>query len=67
MKRLYRSEDDKKLAGVCGGVAEYYDVDPTLVRVGYVVLTFVTGILPGMIAYIIIAAIMPTKSKVKNG
>ncbi len=67
MKRLFKSETDKKLAGVCGGIAEYYEVDPTLVRVGYVVLTLVTGILPGIIAYFIVALIMPKKSEIKNG
>ncbi len=68
MKRLYKSETDKKVSGVCAGVAEYYDVDPTLVRVGYVVLTLITGVLPGLVAYVIVAAIMPKKSEVtKNG
>lgn len=68
MKRLHKSETDKKVSGVCAGVAEYYDVDPTLVRVGYVVLTLITGVLPGLVAYVIVAAIMPKKSEVtKNG
>jgi phage shock protein C len=68
MKRLYRSETNKQLAGVCAGFAEYFDVDPTLVRAGYVFITFVTGLVPGILAYIVMALITPTKSEVlKNG
>jgi len=58
MKRLYRSKD-KKIAGVCGGIAEYFDIDPTLVRLGWLLLTILTGIVPGVIAYIIAAIVMP--------
>ena len=58
-KRFYRSREDKKLAGVCGGIAEYFEVDPTLVRLIWVVFTFVGG--AGVIAYIIAAIIMPEK------
>ena len=52
-KRLHRSKTDKKIAGVCGGIAEYLDVSSTLVRV----LFFFSGI--GILAYLIIAIIMP--------
>ena len=38
-KRLYKSETDKKIAGVCGGIAEYFNIDSTLVRIGWVVLS----------------------------
>ncbi|RQD70318.1 MAG: PspC domain-containing protein [Tindallia sp. MSAO_Bac2] len=58
-KRFYRSREDKKLAGVCGGVAEYFEVDPTLVRLIWVVFTFAGG--AGVLAYIIAAIIMPEK------
>ena len=67
MKRLYKSDTDKKIDGVCGGVGEYFDVDPTLVRVGYVFATFITGILPGVLAYIVLSIIIPKKSEVKHG
>lgn len=60
-KRLYLS-NDKQLAGVCGGLAEYLNLDPTIVRLAYVFLTVITGFVPGMIAYIIAAAIMPKRS-----
>ena len=64
-KRLYKSQTDRQLAGVCGGIAEYFDVDPTLVRVGYVLLTICTVGFPGVIAYVVLAAIMPNKDEVK--
>lgn len=67
-KYLYKSEDDKKLEGVCGGVAEYFNTDPTLIRAGYALLTIITGVLPGIVGYIVMAIIMPKKSEViKDG
>ena len=65
MKRLYKSETDKKIFGVCAGIAEYLDIDPTVVRVLCVVLALITGLFPGIFAYIILAFIMPKKSEVK--
>ena len=62
MKKLYRSKSDRKLAGVCGGIAEYFNVDPTLVRIGWVIASFAFGC--GLLAYIICAIIMPNKSEV---
>jgi phage shock protein PspC (stress-responsive transcriptional regulator) len=58
MKRLYRSQTDKKIAGVCGGIAEYFDIDPTIVRVGFVILLLPGG-LPGIIPYLILWAVIP--------
>ncbi len=66
MKRLYKSETDKKISGVCAGIAEYYGVDPTLIRAGYAFIAVVTGIIPGMLAYFVMAWIMPKKSEVKK-
>ena len=60
-KRLYRTEGpNAKLFGVCGGVAEYFDIDPTLVRVGLIILMFAAG--SGLLAYLICALVMPKKS-----
>lgn len=59
MKKLYKSKTNKMLDGVCGGLGEYFNIDPTLVRVGYVALSVLTGIVPGLIAYIALAIIMP--------
>lgn len=58
-KRLYRIEEGKMICGVCGGVAEYFDIDPTLVRLGFVLLCAVAG--GGLWAYIIAAIIIPVK------
>jgi phage shock protein C len=61
VKRLYRLRDDKKIAGVCAGIAEYFDVDPTIVRLITVVLTLITGIFPFIIGYLIAWWIVPEK------
>lgn len=62
-KMLYKTEGkDRMLCGVCGGLAEYFDVDPTLVRVGVVVATCCASV--GFWAYIICAIVMPNKSKI---
>ncbi len=47
------------IAGVCGGIAEYFDVDPTLVRAGYVLLSLISTGFPGLLVYIILAFVMP--------
>jgi phage shock protein C len=57
--RLYRSVDDRVLAGVCGGLAVRMGVDPSLVRIGYAIVALVTGIFPLLILYVIMAAIVP--------
>ena len=59
MKKLYRSSTDKKIAGVCGGIAEYMNVDSTIVRLVAVLLVFGCG--SGLLAYIVAALIMPIK------
>ena len=59
MDKKLKLSRDKKLAGVCGGVAEYLDMDPTLVRLVYAVLTFCSAAFPGVILYIIAALVMP--------
>ncbi len=56
-KRLYKSNKNKMIDGVCAGIAEYIDIDPTLVRLGAVVLTCAFG--GGILAYIIGAIIIP--------
>jgi phage shock protein C len=56
-KKLCKSSSNRMLAGVCSGIAEYADIDPTLVRVGWVVLTALGG--AGVVAYIAAAILMP--------
>ncbi len=66
MKRLYRTEGaDAKVCGVCGGIAEYFDVDPTIVRVAAAVLILAGGL--SLWVYIIAALIMPKKSTIYPG
>ncbi len=62
-KRLTRSAINKFIAGVCGGLAEYFNLDPTLVRVGYVLLTIFSAGFPGLLLYIILLIIMPEGPK----
>ena len=57
-KKLQRSAN-KMVAGVCGGIAEYFDVDPTLIRVVYVALTIFSAAFPGVLLYLIMALLMP--------
>ncbi|NOR84795.1 PspC domain-containing protein [archaeon] len=64
-KRLYRSNNEKMISGVCGGVAEYFDVDPTIVRVLWVFLTL-TGLGFGLILYIIMAFMVPENPIIKT-
>jgi phage shock protein C len=56
-KRLYRSRKDRVLFGVCGGIADYFKIDPTLVRIAWVILTLIYG--AGIILYIVLALIVP--------
>ena len=58
-KKLYRSEKDSMIAGVCGGIAEYFDVDPTLIRLLTVIFVLLGG--AGVVAYIIAWIIIPKK------
>ncbi|MCI5809081.1 MAG: PspC domain-containing protein [Oscillospiraceae bacterium] len=58
-KRLYKSNENKMVDGVCGGSAEYFDIDPTLVRLGWVIFCALGG--SGFLAYIIAAIIIPRK------
>lgn len=58
-KKLYRVQEGKMICGVCAGLAEYFDVDVTLVRLGTVVLSLAVG--SGILAYIIAAIVMPPK------
>jgi phage shock protein C len=58
-KRLYRSQNERMIAGVCGGIAEYLDIDPTLVRILFVLLFFVGG--NGLLLYLILMFLVPMK------
>lgn len=63
MKKLYRSPN-RILAGVCGGIAEYFDVDPTLIRVIYLVLSLFSAAFPGVLLYIILMIMIPNYDRI---
>ena len=63
MKKLYLSDNDKKIAGVCGGIAETYDIDSSLIRLAIVLICLVTVIVPVVITYLIAWMIIPQKPK----
>lgn len=60
MKKLYRSSTNKKIAGICGGLAEYFGIDATVIRVIFVILLLPGG-LPGIIPYLILWVVMPVE------
>ena len=62
-KKLYKVENDKKLMGVCGGLAEYFNIDPTIVRIAWVILTLLS-VGTGILIYVICALLFPNKSEV---
>ncbi len=61
MKTLHKSNSKKMIAGVCGGIAEYFDIDPTLVRLGFLAFSFIVG--SGLLVYLIAALVIPAESE----
>jgi phage shock protein C len=62
MKTLYRSKKNKIFAGVIGGLGEYFDIDPSLLRFVWLVFVLCTGFFPGLLVYIISAFIIPQEA-----
>ena len=63
MKKLYRSPN-RIIAGECGGIADYFDVDPTLIRVIYMILSLFSAAFPGFLLYIILMIMIPNYDKI---
>lgn len=63
MKKLYRSPN-RIIAGVCGGIADYFDVDPTLIRVIYMILSLFSAAFPGFLLYIILMIMIPNYDRI---
>lgn len=61
-KKLFRSESNKKIAGVCGGLAEYFNIDVTIIRLLWALVCLAAG--TGILAYIVAALIIPTESEI---
>lgn len=58
-KRLTRSRHERMIAGVCGGLAEYFDVDSTMVRVAFVLISALSAAFPGLLIYLIMWLVVP--------
>ena len=63
MKKLYKNNENKVFSGSIGGIGEYFSVDPVILRVAWILLVFLTGFMPGIIAYILAGLVIPSKSK----
>ena len=63
MKKLYRSRSNRKIAGVCAGLGEFMDIDPTIIRVAVVILGLATGILPFFVGYLVAWWIVPESTE----
>ncbi len=61
MKRIYRSQEDKKIAGILGGLGELLDIDPTLFRLLFVFIGLATGVIPLAVAYLVGWIIIPKR------
>lgn len=66
MKKLYRSEDNRIFAGVIGGIGEYFEVDPVILRVVYVLIAVFTAIIPGIIIYLFAIFIVPRNPRLRK-
>jgi phage shock protein C len=64
-KKLMRSRADRKIAGVCSGLAQYLDLDVSLVRILWFFVTFVSGVFPGFIAYVLAWIIIPEEPELR--
>lgn len=62
MRKLYLSQTDKKICGVCGGIGETYGIDPTLIRLAFVFVGLATAVIPLLAAYIVAWIIIPKKT-----
>ncbi len=63
MQRLYRSQHNKKIAGICGGLGELMDVDPTIIRLAAVILGIATGFFPFFVGYLVAWWIVPKSAE----
>lgn len=63
MKKLYKSDQNKVVAGIIGGIGEYFDVDPVILRLAWVLIVVFTGLMPGLIAYIFAGLIIPKRPR----
>ena len=65
-QKLYRSREDKIIGGVCGGLGEYFGVDSTILRLGWVAITIFSGVIPGVFIYFIALLIIPRRQNLER-
>jgi len=63
MKRFYKSKENKIFAGIIGGIGEYLNIDPVILRIVWIVIVVFTGFMPGIIAYLIAIFVVPDRPK----
>ncbi len=66
MKRLYRSDKNKVIAGVMGGIGEYANVDPVVIRAFYLAITIFSAVFPGIIVYLLLILVIPKHPNFKE-
>ncbi len=62
VKKITRSDENKMIGGVCGGIAEYFDMDPTLIRLIYILVSIFSVAFPGMLVYLILWVVIPQQN-----
>ncbi|MCD8107175.1 MAG: PspC domain-containing protein [Oscillospiraceae bacterium] len=65
MKKLFKDRETKMICGVCSGIAQYFNIDPTIVRIIWAIATVVFALFIGIVAYIICALVLPDKSTIE--
>lgn len=61
MKQLFRSKTNRVISGICGGIGEMVNVDPTIIRLFAIFLTIITGLVPGIITYVVAIFVVPER------
>lgn len=59
MKKLYRSKTERNISGVCGGIAVYFNVDPTIIRLAWAIISLMSASIPGILIYVICSIVIP--------
>lgn len=59
MKKLYRSKTERKISGVCGGIAQYFNCDPTIIRLAWALISVLSAAVPGVLIYFVCAFVIP--------
>ncbi len=66
MKRLYRSDKNKVIAGIMGGIGEYANIDPVVIRACYLAITIFSAVFPGILVYLLLILVIPKEPRFKE-